>query len=184
MISLVISQLLQRQRICSATITACGAGSIRQLAIAGLYYIFPREKNLTDRLRQTNVSNKSTIYIVTTTINGATLILNRSRFAEACEELEFKHCKQEFREALKMNFERRDRKIYQYHWDIIDCTTLPYRNETTNCYYPNHDQGGQRKGLLVNRNLSVMIVIFVDLKLVSASQYWRPKANIQHCLAI
>lgn len=61
---------------------------------------------------------------------------------EACEELEFKHCKREFREALKMNFERRDRRIYQYHWDIINCTTLPYRNETTNCYYPNHDQGG------------------------------------------
>lgn len=61
---------------------------------------------------------------------------------EACEDLQFKHCKREFREALKMNFERRDRRIYQYHWDIINCTTLPYRNETTNCYYPNHDQGG------------------------------------------
>ena len=88
---------------------------------------------------------------------------------EACEELEFKHCKLEFREALKMNFERRNWRIYQYHWVIINCTTLPYRNETTNCYYPNHDQGGWRKRLLANRNLSVIIVIFVNPKLVSAS---------------
>lgn len=26
--------------------------------------------------------------------------------------------------------------LWLYYWEIINCTTLPYRNETSNCYYP------------------------------------------------
>lgn len=59
---------------------------------------------------------------------------------EACEELEFKNCQQLFKKAAEMN-KSTNRRIYPYYWVIINCTVLPFRNETTNCYYPDHEKG-------------------------------------------
>ena len=60
---------------------------------------------------------------------------------EACEELEFTYCSRVFKEALLMN-KKTNKKILTFHWVIINCTAVPFRNETTNCYYPDHDKGG------------------------------------------
>ncbi|KAL9976276.1 hypothetical protein ACROYT_G013559 [Oculina patagonica] len=43
---------------------------------------------------------------------------------EACEELFFQVCDREHEMVKTLNF------------DIIDCTTLPFRNQSSNCYYP------------------------------------------------
>ena len=62
---------------------------------------------------------------------------------EACEELIFRVCDREFKEASDFNKGRDARKgFFTYYWDIIDCTRLPFRNESNNCYYPDKVRGG------------------------------------------
>ena len=57
---------------------------------------------------------------------------------EACEELTFKRCDREFTEVTAYNQKTRDSVFY---WDIIDCTIMPFRNESSNCYYPDKIRG-------------------------------------------
>ena len=63
---------------------------------------------------------------------------------EACEELLFQICDREFKEASDFNKGRNFHKSFRfgYYWDIIDCTRLPFRNESNNCYYPDKVRGG------------------------------------------
>ena len=62
---------------------------------------------------------------------------------EACEELLFQICDREFKEASDFNKGLNSRKsFFGYYWDIIDCTRLPFRNESNNCYYPDKVRGG------------------------------------------
>ena len=61
---------------------------------------------------------------------------------EACEELIFQVCDREFKEASDFNKGRDSRKdFFGFYWDIIDCTRLPFRNESNNCYYPDKVRG-------------------------------------------
>ena len=57
---------------------------------------------------------------------------------EACEELYFKLCDREYK--LMTQFNNKD-PIFPFYWDIINCTTLPFRNESRNCYYPDKIRG-------------------------------------------
>ncbi|KAK2556836.1 Cell adhesion molecule Dscam2, partial [Acropora cervicornis] len=55
---------------------------------------------------------------------------------EFCEDTFLKVCDQEIKFAEEFN--RRSKLLEHYtlgYWDIIDCTTLPYWNQTSNCYY-------------------------------------------------
>ncbi|XP_068680678.1 uncharacterized protein [Montipora foliosa] len=54
---------------------------------------------------------------------------------EACEEKFLKVCDHEIKVAKTFN-EDNPVLSWPYYWDIINCTTLPYRNQTSNCYYP------------------------------------------------
>ena len=61
---------------------------------------------------------------------------------EFCEDTFLKVCDQEIKFAEEFN--RRSKLLEHYtlgYWDIIDCTTLPYRNQTSNCYYADVIQG-------------------------------------------
>ena len=60
---------------------------------------------------------------------------------EACEELIFKLCEREFKFVLDFNKARR--KInFPLFWEIINCTTLPFRNsKSSNCYFPDKIRG-------------------------------------------
>ncbi|XP_068721500.1 uncharacterized protein [Montipora capricornis] len=53
---------------------------------------------------------------------------------EACEEKFLKVCDQEIK-AVK-DFNRKKPFSLRLNFEIINCTTLPYRNPTGNCYYP------------------------------------------------
>ena len=57
---------------------------------------------------------------------------------EACEELTFKRCDREFKTVTAYNQLIRESPFY---WDIIDCTIMPFRNESSNCYYPDKIRG-------------------------------------------
>ena len=59
---------------------------------------------------------------------------------EACEEKFLEVCDQELKVAKTFNRENLA-LAWPYYWDIINCTTLPYRNQTSNCYYPDVIQG-------------------------------------------
>ncbi|XP_044175659.1 uncharacterized protein LOC114960826 isoform X2 [Acropora millepora] len=52
-----------------------------------------------------------------------------------CEDTFLKVCDREIKIAEEFN-KRKDLFLLRYYWEIINCTTLPYRNETSNCYYP------------------------------------------------
>ena len=59
-----------------------------------------------------------------------------------CEDTFSKVCDQEIKFAEEFN--RKSKHLDHYSlgsWDIIDCTTLPYRNQTSNCYYADVIQG-------------------------------------------
>lgn len=60
---------------------------------------------------------------------------------EACEKLMSKFCDREFKTALEYNLRRRKQYNGAMYWDIINCSTLPFRNESSNCYYPNKTRG-------------------------------------------
>lgn len=61
---------------------------------------------------------------------------------ETCEELFFKVCDREYKIVKEfMNSTQREAVRYPYFFDIIDCTTLPFRNESSNCYYPDKIRG-------------------------------------------
>ena len=59
---------------------------------------------------------------------------------EACEELIFKQCDREFEMLTVYNQEGLKTSHWKY-WDIINCTILPFRNESSNCYYPDKIRG-------------------------------------------
>ena len=63
---------------------------------------------------------------------------------EACDNLYYKACDREFK--MVMDFLNSQGP---YPFDIINCTTLSFRNESSNCYYPDEIRG-QCKGLLVS----------------------------------
>ena len=69
---------------------------------------------------------------------------------EACEQLFFKVCDREFKivEDFMNSTQRHYALNYPYFFDIIDCKALPFRNESSNCYYPNHIRGQWRRLLL------------------------------------
>ncbi|XP_068700438.1 uncharacterized protein [Montipora foliosa] len=54
---------------------------------------------------------------------------------EACEEKFLNVCDQELKVAKTFNRENLV-LAWPYYWDIINCATLPFRNQTSNCYYP------------------------------------------------
>ena len=60
---------------------------------------------------------------------------------EACEELTFKRCDAEFKMVIGFNQERLKFPDWPFYWDIINCTILPFRNESSNCYYPDDIRG-------------------------------------------
>ena len=57
-----------------------------------------------------------------------------------CEDTFLKVCDREIKIGEEFN-RRKDLFLWPYYWEIINCTTLPYRNETSNCYYPDVIQG-------------------------------------------
>ena len=57
-----------------------------------------------------------------------------------CEDTFLKVCDREIKIAEEFNT-RKDLFSWPYYWEIINCTTLPYRKETSNCYYPDVIQG-------------------------------------------
>lgn len=59
---------------------------------------------------------------------------------EACEELFFKVCDREFK-IVERFMHSREGTDYPYYFDMINCTTLPFRNESSNCYYPDKIRG-------------------------------------------
>ena len=63
---------------------------------------------------------------------------------EACEVLT-NHCDREFKMVSDFNQERKKFPDWPFYWDIINCTTLPFRNESRNCYYPDKIRGQCRK---------------------------------------
>ena len=63
---------------------------------------------------------------------------------ETCEELFFKLCDREYKMVLKFNLMAIIRR-YPFSWDIINCTTLPFRNESSNCYYPDRIRGQYKR---------------------------------------
>ena len=59
---------------------------------------------------------------------------------EACENLFSKVCDREFK--MVVDFTQSTQGFYlRYYFDIIDCTTLPFQNESPNCYYPDKIRG-------------------------------------------
>ncbi|XP_078365666.1 uncharacterized protein LOC144649949 isoform X2 [Oculina patagonica] len=54
---------------------------------------------------------------------------------EACEQLYYHVCDREFK-MVEDFMKSREGIDYPYYFDIINCTTLPFRNESSNCYYP------------------------------------------------
>ena len=66
---------------------------------------------------------------------------------ETCEQLYFKVCDREFKivEDFTNSTRLHSRLNYPYFFDIIDCTTLPFRNESSNCYYPDKIRGQWRE---------------------------------------
>ena len=62
---------------------------------------------------------------------------------ETCEQLFFKVCDREFKivEDFMNSTQLHSRLNYPYFFDIIDCTTLPFQNESSNCYYPDKIRG-------------------------------------------
>ena len=59
---------------------------------------------------------------------------------EFCEDTFLKVCDREIKTVKEFNRES-NKTSWPFAWEIIDCTTLPYRNQTSNCYYPDVIQG-------------------------------------------
>lgn len=70
---------------------------------------------------------------------------------ETCEKLFFKVCDREFGivEDFTNSRQNHSRLNYPYFFDIINCTALPFRNESSDCYYPDQIRGKWR-GLVSN----------------------------------
>lgn len=61
---------------------------------------------------------------------------------EACQDLFFRLCNREFKLVSDFNKDRLyQTPEYPYFWDIINCTILPFQNESSNCYYPDKIRG-------------------------------------------
>ena len=61
---------------------------------------------------------------------------------EFCEDTFLKVCDQEIKVVEEFNRRRNEFSVdYIYFWDVINCTNLPYRNQTGNCYYADVIQG-------------------------------------------
>ena len=69
-------------------------------------------------------------------INSTSQVLCR----DACEELLFELCDREYKMVVDFNSKQRE-TTWPYAWDIINCTTFPFRNESSNCYYPDKIRG-------------------------------------------
>lgn len=55
---------------------------------------------------------------------------------ETCEELLFKFCDREYK-----NLQDFARMVPSFFMDVINCSTLPFRNKSPNCYYPDKIRG-------------------------------------------
>ncbi|KAL9976277.1 hypothetical protein ACROYT_G013560 [Oculina patagonica] len=54
---------------------------------------------------------------------------------EACEDLFFKVCDREFK--MVVDFTKSTEAYYlRYYFELINCTTLPFQNDSSDCYYP------------------------------------------------
>ena len=61
---------------------------------------------------------------------------------EACQDLFFRLCNREFKLVSNFNKDRLyQTPEYPFFWDIINCTILPFQNESSNCYYPDKIRG-------------------------------------------
>lgn len=59
---------------------------------------------------------------------------------EACEALFYNACDREYKIVLQFIKERTG-SSYPFYFDIINCTLLPFRNESSHCYHPDKIQG-------------------------------------------
>ena len=59
---------------------------------------------------------------------------------EACEDLIFNVCKQEAKIFADF-LERMRSSGRRYAIKVMDCTEMPFRNESPNCYYPDQMRG-------------------------------------------
>ena len=65
---------------------------------------------------------------------------------QACEELMFKVCDREIKVVSEFNHNRLGLfHSWPYSWDLINCTNLPSRNESSHCYYPDKIRGQYKK---------------------------------------
>lgn len=65
---------------------------------------------------------------------------------EICEDLEFNVCKREYKRMKEFTVQvHRSSSGYPYTFIMRNCKTLPFRNESPNCYYPDEIRG-QYKG--------------------------------------
>ena len=88
---------------------------------------------------------------------------------EACEELVFRQCDREFKLALDFNRKRQQFPEWPFFWDVISCTTLPFRNESSNCYYPD-----KIRGQFTNRGIwgtGGDLALIINLTVVQALSY-------------
>ena len=110
--------------------------------------------------------SRSTIYTVTTIFNVATFLPFLSQCREACEELVFRQCDREFKVALDFNRKRQQFPEWPFFWDVVNCTTLPFRSESSNCYYPD-----KIRGQFTNRRISGTggnLALIINLTVVQA----------------
>lgn len=63
---------------------------------------------------------------------------------EACDELFLNLCDREYKMVSDFILSQ-TRSEYPFSWDIIDCKTLPFRNESSDCYYPDKIRGQYRQ---------------------------------------
>ena len=60
---------------------------------------------------------------------------------EACLLFKTEVCVHQVKILVEFNLKRHLYPQFNYGWDIIDCTTLPFQNESWNCYYPDKVRG-------------------------------------------
>lgn len=59
---------------------------------------------------------------------------------EACTKMFYHDCDREYKIVLKFTEERQN-TLYPFYFDIINCTRLPSRNESSQCYTPDKIRG-------------------------------------------
>lgn len=71
---------------------------------------------------------------------------------EICEDLTFNVCKREYK-IIEDFVKSQQGSSYPYTFETTDCSTLPFRNESPNCYYPDEIRG-QWKGCVFFQPIS------------------------------